>query len=435
MKLKELQLLAQKIEPWLAGLYFIYFLGLALPAPVIRIGNIASYGVLLLLILISGCWRQILFACTRDIPLLLLHIMAVVSVVWSVAPEVTADEPKAFVRAAIFGVYIAVRFGLGGEMKLLAKVLGISVVLSLIAGAAFPAYGIETTGEFVGSWKGIFEFKNLFASNMTLSVLLFVLMGLNRPKWRWLIWSLCAISVALLLLSRGKTALAALLITLYLVPIHNMVKQHYKARVVTIAFALIVSLGIALLLFVNLNYIVVDVLGKNLEFNGRLPIWRMMLDKGFEHFWLGHGYAAFWTSGASYTILTQTWAYQAYRLGIRFNAHSGYIDLFLQLGVVGLGLYLISLITVFVKAFYLLLRLKTVEIFWVLETLVLTSLVSTADSLSVGTGGGEWSIYVSFATAIALQYRRLKIDDRRNEAMPMTYSEIALPQASYLHRT
>jgi O-antigen ligase len=435
LKLRDLQLLAKKVEPWLAGLYFVYFLGLALPAPAIRIGNTLSYVVLLGLIVISGCWRQILFAMTKDIPLLLLHLMAVVSVFWSVAPDFTGDETKSFVRAGIFGVYVAVRFGLSGEMKLLARVLGISIVLSLIAGVVFPSQGIETTGEFAGSWKGIFEFKNLFASNMALSVLLFVLLGLNRPKWRWLIWSLCAIAVALLLLSRGRTALASLLITLYLLPLHGIVKQYYKTRVISVAFALIFSLGFALLIFLNLQYIVVDVLGKNLEFNGRLPIWRMMLEKGLDHFWFGHGYAAFWTSGAAYQILTETWAVQAYRLGIRFNAHNGYLDLFLQLGIVGLGLYLLSLVTVFIKAFYLLLRLKTVEIFWVLETLVLTALVSCADSLSVGTGGGEWSLYVSFVTAIAIQYRRLKIDDRFSTP-PMDYDENpSLAQHSYPQQT
>lgn len=435
MKLKDLQLLAQKAEPLLAALYFVYFLGLALPPEVIRLSNSASYGVLLLLILISGCWRQILFAFTRDIPLLLLHVMAVASVIWSVAPEFTADEPKSFVRAALFGVYVAVRFGLSGEMRMLARILGISVVLSLIAGLAFPANGIETTGEFIGAWKGIFLFKNLFASNMALAVLLFLLLGVNRSKWRWLLWGLCALAMVLLLLSRGKTALAALLVTLYLLPIYGIVRQHYKTRVISIAFALIFALGLGLFVLLNLQYVVVDVLGKNLEFNGRVPIWNFMLNKGFEHFWLGHGYAAFWTSSASYQILTQTWAYEAYRAGIRFNAHNGYLDLFLQLGVVGVGLYLLSLGTLFFKATYLLMRLKTIEIFWVLEYLVMSSLLSCADSLSVGTGGGEWSLYVSFATAIALQYRRLKIDDRLGTASPNYSEKFALAQQSYPQHT
>ncbi|MBE9013600.1 O-antigen ligase family protein, partial [Pseudanabaenaceae cyanobacterium LEGE 13415] len=273
---------------------------------------------------------------------------------------------------------------------------------------------------------GVFQFKNLFASNMAFAIVLFLLVGLGRPKWRGLMLGLCAIAVALLLLSRGRTALAALLITLYLFPFLGVVKQYYKTRVVSVALILITSLMMGLLVLLNLRFIVVDVLGKNLEFNGRLPLWNMMLDKGMEHFWLGHGYAAFWTSGAAYQILTQTWAYEAHRLGIRFNAHNGYLDLFLQLGIVGLSLYLISLVTLFFRTTYLLLRQKSIEVFWVLLTLVLSALVSFADSLSVGTGSAMWSLYVAFATSIAIQYRRLKIDDRW-EAAPPSAPSLAPP--------
>lgn len=414
MKLRDLHLLALKLEPWLVGLYLIYFLGLDLPPRAISIGNALSYPLLLFLILVSGCWRQLLFGMTRDIPLLLLHLMSIVSILWSVAPEFTADEPKAFLRAGIFGVYLAVRFGLSGQMLLLARIVGISVVLSLIAAIALPSYGIGS-GATAGSWKGIFGFKNLFASNMAFATLTLMLLGLSRPRWRGLAWGLTGLAFALLLLSQGRTALASLLITLYLLPFLGIAKQYYKTRVVSVALVLIVSLMAGLLILLNLRFIVVDVLGKSLEFNGRLPLWIMMLDKGMEHFWVGHGYAAFWTSSASHQILTQTWAYEAYRLGIRFNAHNGYLDLFLQLGIVGLSLYLISLGTVFFRALYLMLRQRTIEIFWVLQTLVLTSLLSFADSLSVGTGSAMWSVYVAFATSIAIQYRRQKIDDRLND--------------------
>ncbi|MGG6264983.1 O-antigen ligase family protein [Leptolyngbya sp. AN03gr2] len=418
MKLRDLQLLAQKIEPWLVGIYLIYFLGIAVPPRAVGIANAASYGILFILLVISGCWRQLLFGMTRDIPLLALHLMSVVSILWSVAPEFTADEPKAFLRAGLFGVYLAVRFGLTGQMMLLARIMGIAVFLSLLAGIVAPSYGIETMGESAGFWKGIFQFKNLFASNMAFAVLTLLLFGLSRPKWRGLVWGLGAIAFALLLLSRGKTGLASLLITLYLLPFLGVVKQYYKTRVVSVALILITSLIGGLLVFLNLRFIVVEVLGKSLEFNGRLPLWSMMLDKGLDHFWLGHGYAAFWTSGASFQILTQTWAYETYRLGIRFNAHNGYIDLFLQLGIVGLSLYLISLGTLFFRAIYLLMRQKSIEVFWVLLTLVLSSLLSFADSLSVGTGGAMWSLYVAFSTSIAIQYRRLKIDDRISETNP-----------------
>lgn len=420
MKLTSLFQAIAKIEPWVAGFYLIYFIGFELPPPLASLMNLASYGILA--ILVACYWRQVIYGLTKlDISLILLNVMTVASVFWSVAPDFTSIESRTIVRATIFGIYLAVRYGLRGEMQILYWSLGIGAILSLLAGAAVPSYGIHTTGEFVGSWKGVFGFKNLFASVMTMAAILFLIAALNDRRQRWLAWGLLMISILLIILSKGRTALACLFISLYLFPLYNFVKKQFKLRVILISTAILFTLSLAVLVLGNLEFIVIDVLGKNLEFNGRLPIWTLMMEKVLERPWLGYGYAAFWTSDASYYLLTRSWALDAFQAGIRFNAHNGYLDLLLQLGFVGLGLYFVSLATVLARITYLLIKTKAVELFWALQTIIFLSLINLSDSLSIGSGGGQWSLYVSFSVVAAIQCEqirknhRLKVDSTSNE--------------------
>jgi O-antigen ligase len=110
-------------------------------------------------------------------------------------------------------------------------------------------------------------------------------------------------------------------------------------------------------------------------------------------------------------MLNHSWAFGTRRAGLRFNAHSGYLELFLQLGGVGLGLFLLSFVGVLARTLYLFFRTKQVESLWVLQFLVFTALINLADTLSIGSGGGLWSLYVSFVALTSVQCARLQHHD------------------------
>ncbi len=399
----------RRLEPWVAGIFFFYFLGVNVPPFAVSALNALSYPVIL--VLLGSCWRQVLSTLTVDLPLLLLHLLGFGSILWSAAPEFTGDESKTLIRAGLFGVYLAVRFGLAGTIQLIRWPFMVGAIASFLAGAALPSYGVHLTDEWAGSWKGVFIFKNLFASQMVLSCVLFVLLALGLRQWRY--WGLTALSLLLLVLSRGKTAMASLALVLYLLPLYFFIRQQLKLRGLLLVTGLLVTLMVTLVGYLNLELIVVDFLGKNLEFNGRLPIWTLMLEKGMERFWLGYGYTAFWTSHASDYILTHTWAAGARSAGLRFNAHNGYIDLFLQLGFVGLACFFLSFIRTVWQALRLLVATQAIEFFWILLTLFAIFLVNLADSLSIASSGSHWSLYVACAVITAVEYQQLRKAERR----------------------
>ncbi|MBD2125779.1 O-antigen ligase family protein [Microcoleus sp. ZQ-A2] len=396
----------KKLEIWLIGFLLLFFLGLDLPAPLPSAINAASYAILFPLIIWR--WKRFSYVATRDIFLLLLIAITMVSVLWSASPEITSTETKAVLRTTLLGVYFATRFSIKEQMQLLAGFLGIAAVLSFVFGIGMPSYGVHQGGEFVGSWKGVFLFKNLFASIMTLAAMLFLLFSLNSRKKRCLAWMMFGLSVLLLILSRGKTSYSVLFILLGLLPLHKAVKQKYKLRSFLLVTSFLFISSVIFLVLNNLEFILVDLLGKNMEFNGRLPIWTLMVDKVSERPWLGYGYSGFWTSDEAMVILTNTWADTAAEAGVRFNAHNGYLDLVLQLGFSGLFLYLLSFLTCLIRTINLLMSTKTVESFWILQLLVALFLLNFADSVGILSTNGLWSLYISCCLSTAVEQTRLR---------------------------
>lgn len=394
-----------KLEIALVFLLLFYYFGIDLPPNVVSTLNILSYPCVGFLVALR--WKRVLHAATQELPLLLLHVLAVLSIIWSAAPDVTENEIKALGRVALFGVYLAARFSLKEQMKLLTAVLAVGVVTSLIAVVAFPSYGIHTGDTLAGAWKGVFVFKNLFAYMMATSSLLFLLILLNTEKHKPLFGLLLCSSIGLLLGSQGRTALAALTVVVSTLPTYWFLKQHYKLRVLFFTAGIFTSSVTITVLISNLEFVVVDLLGKNLELNGRFPIWNLMLEKAWERPWLGYGFAGFWTSDASDSVFSLSWASLARTAGVRFNSHNGYLELLLQLGIVGLVLFAVSLFSITSKTIYLLLRVKTLELFWVLQTISLMMLLNVADSIGILAINSQWSLYISFSLSIASQYSRV----------------------------
>jgi len=388
------------------GFLLLYFFGLDLPSDIVKAMNLASYVILAPLILLR--WKRCLYVVTRDIPLLLLVVMATASVFWSASPDYTSNEVKALIRTTLLGVYLATCFSIKEQMQILSWVLGIGAILSLVFALAVPSYGIHTSGEMIGAWKGIFIFKNLFASLMTITAILFLIKALHTPKKRWLSWIIFGIAILLLLLSNGKTSYSVFFIALCLLPLHKFVKQQYKWRTILLLITLIVGGSAIVLLLTNLEFIVVDTLGKNMEFNGRAPIWTLALDKGLERPWFGYGYSGFWTSEDALYVLYNTWGELALKSGDRFNAHNGYLDLFLALGTLGSLLYLLTLLRVFSRTVNLWISTKNIDFFWVLQNLVIIFLMNFSDTLGIVSTNAIWSLYVSFCLSIAVQENRLK---------------------------
>jgi exopolysaccharide production protein ExoQ len=162
------------------------------------------YGITCLLVVRQ--LERFIYVSTREPLLLLLVGIALLSVLWSVAPEVTLRRGFALLGTTMFGAYLAMRFSLREQLRLLAWALGIAALLSLVFALALPSYGVmsDARGE---AFRGIYSQKNELGRVMALSVLVFFFAALGDRNHRWFKWGGVGLSFVLLLLSSGMAAL------------------------------------------------------------------------------------------------------------------------------------------------------------------------------------------------------------------------------------
>ena len=131
-------------------------------------------------------------------------------------------------------------------------------------------------------------------------------------------------------------------------PIANALRK--ADRSVTAIIPLLICLCALLLLVLVYNIdSVTEMLGKDTDMSGRTSVWAYAIKMFFEQFWLGYGYGTFWegynSPGGAFWSITGIGAP---------HSHNGYIELALDTGVIGLGLFAWALLLLVYRLAWLL---------------------------------------------------------------------------------
>ena len=86
-----------------------------------------------------------------------------------------------------------------------------------------------------------------------------------------------------------------------------------------------------------------ELVGKDSTLTGRTDLWAAVIDAVEQHPWLGYGMGAFWRGPLSEAIRAIPWHPR--------SAHSGYLELALDLGLCGAVLVLVPLLLNLRRAF------------------------------------------------------------------------------------
>ncbi len=356
--------------------------------------------VFLVIYFISLCllllrWKQVLPVMSKGGIFWLLFGLAAASFFWSYSPELTKTRVVALSGTMLFSLYLASRYTLKEQLHLLGWMFGVAVVSSIIFAVLLPKFG-QMGGFHAGAWRGIYNHKNGLGKNMVLSAVIFCLLALSAQKRRWLMWSLMAASVMLIILSRSTSSIVNLLILFGILAILPMLGWNYLF-VVPMMMG-ISAIGIILYLLVTSNAEqAVGALGKDLTLTGRTNFWPLVLDKIWERPWLGYGFGAFWQGleGPSAYV----WNASAFKAP---NSHNGYLDLCTELGFVGLSLYVTAFITSVSKALTNIRRFKTPDTFWPITIFGMIILSNLTESALVLQNNFLWVMQVSIFFSISL---------------------------------
>jgi O-antigen ligase len=233
---------------------------------------------------------------------------------------------------------------LEGLLDLGARTVMAIAVLSVAAGLALPGIGTQLGLPYYGAWCGIFWNRNYLGSAMALGGAILLLAG--AFTWRrnrtWAILYLASYGLALWLVAVSRSATGALLALILHAAIALMAgwqRVRHRLRpihhwIIAAVAALLGGTGIA-----NLN-VILSLFNRDTTFTGRVELWR--------HLWqnvvaqrpiFGHGLGTLWTDPAFQVLMRDAvgWPYPI------VIADNGYIDILLQLGVVGLAALLVAI--------------------------------------------------------------------------------------------
>lgn len=353
------------------------------------------YGITALLWLLYP--QQIQKKAFKDKPLWVLVGAAFLSTVWSVAPLVTLRGSAALLGTTMFGIYLATRYTKEDLIKLLAWALGVSAVLSLGFVMFLPSYGLQSYNRLI-AWQGIYVNKNNLGCFMALSAitwLIFSLISTSKAK-RLGGLCFCGFSLVLLYFSKSTTSLV-IFFMLLIITLFYLICRHYKPRLrLLFTFILIFSTVCLIIGLISNIDISLTAMGKDATISGRTKLWYVVWQMIQQRPWLGYGYNAFWLewngpSRAIWRVLT--WNPP--------HAHNGYLDVWLQIGFVGLVLFILSFAINFYRAIINVLRNDSIVKMFTLLILTFLLVHNITESTILKQNNIFWVLYTAVTTQLS----------------------------------
>ena len=293
-----------------------------------------SQAVLLGILLILCWWRRdALRRILPDaLPILVVTALCIVSVAWSEYPLASLRRSASFSTCILFGLYLTIAVGLDRTIRLIAYCVLAAGLASIASYFALPSLSRETDPSIAGALHGVFTQKNLCADAMLVGIIGWIYIMFVDRRRRLPAAIAIAIMFAVILMARSATAT--------LVGLVSMVVGTYLAAPRGSATRLLIGwFGIAAAV-VAAGGLAIDptdtfgVIGRDPTLTGRIPLWHLVLQSALQRPWLGYGYGGFWNADSA-TVL-YIWMVIEWQAP---SAHCGYLDVLLQLGIVGLVFY------------------------------------------------------------------------------------------------
>ncbi len=264
-----------------------------------------------------------------------LIILAVCSTLWAYETDKTLRYTLTIFFVSSLAAHIGRRYTLTKIMLMMRFSYSIVAILSFLYAMGKPDIGLHDKG-----WKGVAIHPNFLGIIMALNVLLWTMDGLNKPKYPWLSWGMVLFSFFILQMANSAGSFVTALLMLMMIGLLLVLKNLTFQQAFT-AIVLFLVIGIVTMILVTENWVdLLSSLNKDPTLTGRTDFWPMLIDAINQRPILGYGYHNFWqpwrgVNNPAANIITPA--------GFKPpHAHNGFIEIALDLGYVGLSLFIIS---------------------------------------------------------------------------------------------
>ncbi len=324
----------------------------------------------------------------RRLPLTLIGflLLTVLSILWSAYPTGTLVGWAATFSVVFFAIFLASVLDLETMLRALGLalrwILGLSLLFEFIV-AAFIRHPVlpffvdyskldKIPAAFYwsrdllfhgGQLQGIQGNSNLFALAALLALIVFAVQWVSRAASRvWLgFWIIVALGC--LALTRSSTVLIALAAVLVVGVFLWLVRLTSGARRgLVYGGGVVVALGIAAI-GIFANGAILHLLGKSSELTNRTVIWARVLDLANQRPVAGWGWVGYWVPWL------EPFKSLAVIKGVTYlQAHNAWIDIYFQLGVIGLIVFGLLVVTTLIRSWIMAIeagprRARLVELF------------------------------------------------------------------------
>jgi exopolysaccharide production protein ExoQ len=285
------------------------------------------------LTVVLTCRRRDLLGRILPLPLAGFLAWAMASYLWSPDRGDSAIVLLGFVSSVIVAWCCGSFLSLSDLHRLttaVVKVLCLVTVTMLLL-----AHGAATRPAEDGApgWHGPFSHKNGLGAFMVVALLCFWFdhRSTRHQRLGWL-----GLGVVLLIGSQSSTALVLVLLAAAVVAWHRSScrRRSVWRGVGQLGTLLAVVAGVGLLLVTRFD-LLAGLLGRNGSLSGRTNIWAVVVERIAEKPIAGWGFGGMWRPAS--VPSQRMWVEMRFHA---YHAHSGYLDLLLQVGAIGLALYL-----------------------------------------------------------------------------------------------
>ena len=237
----------------------------------------------------------------------------------------------------MIGVYIGSRYSIEQIIHCVAIALAMAMVSSLLLVLLLPSHGIMQVAE-PGTWDGAFRHKNQLGAMAILALLTFYVKvstttGIQNKTW----WALIAITIVLIIGSQATTALIASGIMIFFHILRPLIRMVDILDIAITGLVMICAAMIAIPLLIIFLPEILEFVGKDITLTGRTNLWHLGFQAFLESPLFGYGFDAFWLD-------TSQHGGQRLRLMADWDAphaHNSWLQLGLDLGLVGIFLFTI----------------------------------------------------------------------------------------------
>ncbi len=296
-------------------------------------------------------------------PLGSLVLLAAISAIWSEAPASALNGAFQLGVTVAAGVAVGCALPIKTILSATSRVAAIIGILSLVLYVVAPSIAIHSGPAYSGTLQGIYISKNALAIVIVFGAAGSLFRSWNRGRERTELIASWAVYVGVLYLADSATAVLILCGAIVIRIIHGRWLEAAPGTRAA-ATALIIAPGLLVALSALSIYNgVLDLLGRDSTLTGRTAIWEAAIIAWQSKPWLGVGWGTFAKDSAVSDAQVGLYGW------VRDHAHSGYVQVLTELGLVGVGLIAILLLVVLSRIATAIRRTQTLAAGWPLAIL------------------------------------------------------------------